>query len=203
MLGKTLIVALLLTIFMTTTTAAWTTTTTTASQPCRRYEHVRPLAVASQKEISVAENNNDKYECKKSDVEAPFATRRTTAIMEDESRRSMLHRSLLGTIATLASWMTVGGASAQAGDDAKRTNPLAELDAIAAQIGRSSNYPNSISPLPTLKQTELELVREEERYKTPPSATTTTNTIGTTPSDLSQALQESQRRKNIDPRTHG
>jgi hypothetical protein len=207
MFRKSLTGALFLAVFTIASTEAWMSTT--SSQLSRRYEHVRPLAAAaSQKEISVAENNygdDDKDECKNSDIQALFPTRRrtTTTIMEEESRRSMLHQSLLGTVVTLTSWMTVGGASAQAGDETGSSNPLAELDAIAAQIGRSSNYPNSISPLPTLKQTELELVREDARYNTPPPATTTTTTIGNTPSDLSQALQESQRRKNIEPRTHG
>ena len=42
-------------------------------------------------------------------------------------------------------------------------DPFAELDDMAAKIKlENSNYPNSISPLPTYKKTERELISDNE-----------------------------------------
>jgi hypothetical protein len=79
--------------------------------------------------------------------------------------------------------------AARASDD-----PFAQMDAIAEKIKESSNYPNSISPLPTYKATEKELVSDGD--DAPPKSDKKT-------SDMDKALGDMQKKKGIDPMTHG
>ena len=131
------------------------------------------------------------------------------------SRRCILQRiSLVATAAALTG--TSSSSSVANADDA--VDPLAQMDAIAAQINggssagsggavsaglgsdsvKRSGYPESISPLPTAKYSEYDLVND------PPDVGSTTGGSGGGPTtDLQKALKESQSRKKIDPRTHG
>jgi hypothetical protein len=94
--------------------------------------------------------------------------------------------------------------------DATVTNdPMAQLDDIAAQIGdgggahRSSNYPFSISPLPTLKQSAQELAWDEaDKAKKLLEEQEQLQQRQTQGSDFEQALKESKRRKQVNPLTH-
>jgi hypothetical protein len=87
----------------------------------------------------------------------------------------------------------VAAPEAFAGDD-----PFAQMDSIAGKIKSSSNYPNSISPLPTYKQTEQELTSDKKPVDGKAGAAT-----ATTFSDMEDALKNSKKRRNIDPLTHG
>ena len=117
------------------------------------------------------------------------------------SRRSMLQR--LSAAVAIAGFMAIPTESRA--DDAA-LDALAQIDAIAAQINsgamsspssgsgsstsstggniKGSGFPESISPLPTTKTSELDLVNAP-------------------PTDFQKALNESRSRKQIDPRTHG
>ena len=129
------------------------------------------------------------------------------------SRRSMLQQqiSLVASMVALTGTLSVANA-----DDA--VDPLAQMDAIAAQINggsagsggavtaglgsdsiKRSGYPDSISPLPTAKFSEYDLVND------PPDVGSTKGGRGGGggSTDLQKALKESQSRKKIDPRTHG
>ena len=75
---------------------------------------------------------------------------------------------------------------------AEDEDPFSKMDSIAAKIGSDkSGYPNSISPLPTFKQSEKELVQNEEKSKIQTS------------SEMEEALKNVRKEKRIDPRTHG
>ena len=117
------------------------------------------------------------------------------------SRRSMLQK--LSAAVAIAGFMAIPAESRA--DDAT-LDALAQMDAIAAQINsgatsspnsgsgsstsstvgniKGSGFPESISPLPTTKASELDLVNAP-------------------PTDFQKALNESRTRKQIDPRTHG
>ena len=84
--------------------------------------------------------------------------------------------------------------------------PLAKLDEFAASlngISDSSGYPNTISPLPTLQETNLGLVNSQENKKFSSPANGGTGSAAGGLSDFQKALRDSQNRKQIDPRTHG
>jgi hypothetical protein len=99
-----------------------------------------------------------------------------------DSRRSFLLSTIGLTVITTA---VIPAALAADAD------PFAAMDSIAEKIGSSySNYPNSISPLPTLKETEKDLVADEDKSKEKPL-------------DMDEALKKVRKEKKIDPRTHG
>lgn len=78
------------------------------------------------------------------------------------------------------------------------SDPFAEFDKIAQGIQGSSNYPNSISPLPTYKLTEKDLTADESS-----SSSSTSGTIVPPASDMEQALNDIKKKKQINPTTHG
>ena len=102
---------------------------------------------------------------------------------DETSRRSFILSSL--------GW-TSGNFAFTAAAIADGEDPFSKMDSIAAKIGSdNSGYPNSISPLPTFKQSEKELVQNEEKSKIQTS------------SEMEEALKNVRKEKRIDPRTHG
>jgi hypothetical protein len=84
---------------------------------------------------------------------------------------------------------------------ASSDDPFAELDAIAEKIqASSSNFPNSISPLPTYKkQMEKDVTANKEESSTKSSPTSSEEQ----PLDMAEALQESRKKKRVNSLTHG
>ena len=101
---------------------------------------------------------------------------------EINHRRSFLTSSLGLVLANVA----FSSSAFAEGED-----PFSKMDSIAAKIGNNSGYPNSISPLPTFKETEKELVADDEKAEK------------STVSEMEEALKTVRKEKRIDPRTHG
>jgi hypothetical protein len=93
----------------------------------------------------------------------------------------------VGGIAAVGAGLVPGAAHAE-------EDPFAEMDAIAKKIKDSSNYPNSISPLPTYKATEKDLVSGSDDAQPKSDAKS---------SDMAKVLEDIQKQKRIGPRTHG
>jgi hypothetical protein len=97
-----------------------------------------------------------------------------------DSRRSFLLSTIGLTVITTA---VIPAALAADAD------PFAAMDSIAEKIGSSySNYPNSIPPLPTPKETDL--VADEVKLKEAPL-------------NFDEALKKVRKEKKVGPTTHG
>ena len=123
------------------------------------------------------------------------------------SRRHWLEQGSAAIVSTAGAITAFPGASRA--DETSRSSaadPLAKLDEFAASlngISDSSGYPNTISPLPTLQETNLGLVNSQENKKFSSPANGGTGSAAGGLSDFQKALRDSQNRKQIDPRTHG
>jgi len=133
------------------------------------------------------------------------------------SRRGFLKTSMLaggvGTVllspassAEAATSFSVAAGSppdSQDGDNFK-----AALDKFGEQLQEqgAAKWPNSISPLPTLKKSALELTMPSSSDDSDSDSTDSSDSDQPSipsKSDLLDALEQSAQRKRIDPRTHG
>jgi hypothetical protein len=97
-----------------------------------------------------------------------------------DSRRSFILSTIGMTVLTTA---VIPAALAADAD------PFAAMDSMAEEIGSSySNYPNSIPPLPTPKETDL--VADEVKLKEAPL-------------NFDEALKKVRKEKKVGPTTHG
>lgn len=100
------------------------------------------------------------------------------------SRRTVLRSILLG--GAVPFWLIGGPLSALAIEEKTpgSNNATADFDSFAQELKR---WPESPSPLPTTKRSAQELTSDEKKAV----------------SDMEKALNESSKKKKIDPRTHG
>ena len=151
---------LLLTLLCSGSTLGWTTSLTS---------HTKQQPVLSKLHASKNEVNDN--------------------VEKNSNRRNFLSSaSMFVTTALVTGTMTSNPLSVQAADE--DVDPFAEFDKIAQNIQGSSNYPNSISPLPTYKLTEKDLTADD-------------SDVNTAPPNMEQALNDLKKKKTINPRTHG
>jgi len=118
-------------------------------------------------------------------------------------RRRMIFSGLATASAMFGGYTRPALAEEDSADNAniktKTEDPMAQLDAFTQQIGSGtfSQFPNSISPLPTAMQTPQDLVGSDDAAnsgKVPAEAGM---------SDFDVALSRSARKRQVGPLTHG